>query len=391
MTEHSTLFYIVDWLPPDFGAVGQYGMVFARELAEAGRPVILIGLTTGPAGVAHQKFPGSGSLEIHRITAPAYNKARNIERLIWTARVNYRLIRAMLRHPASPRADVLFTGAPPFMLYFAVALKLFRKVYLTYRITDFYPEVIIAERGHSPLVLRLLQRMTWFMRRRVDHFEALGEDQRQLLIRGGIPASRISIKRDRSPVSFNEDEQPYPAPAETKGRKILLYSGNCGVAHDVDTVVEGLTLHHRFSNRFAFWLNAVGRNVDVIASKLSDANVPFVRSTPVALDRLPSLLAAADVHLITLRPQFSGIVLPSKIYACIASGRPILFVGPASSDIHLLCCEAAGLAYERVEPGDAEGFAKALDRLTSIPKQVHTARTQSLNDHRPQSMVSKNV
>jgi hypothetical protein len=25
------LVYICDWLPPDFGAVGQYAMLFARE------------------------------------------------------------------------------------------------------------------------------------------------------------------------------------------------------------------------------------------------------------------------------------------------------------------------------------------------------------------------
>jgi hypothetical protein len=33
---HEILFYVVDWLPPDFGAVGQYGIVFAQELARDG-------------------------------------------------------------------------------------------------------------------------------------------------------------------------------------------------------------------------------------------------------------------------------------------------------------------------------------------------------------------
>ena len=80
------------------------------------------------------------------------------------------------------------------------------------------------------------------------------------------------------------------------------------------------------------------------------------------LDQLASLLATADVNLIALRTAFSGIVLPSKIYACIASQRPILFVGPESSDVHLLCTQADAL-YARVEPGDYVGFAKALDRF----------------------------
>jgi hypothetical protein len=360
------LFYLVDWLPPDFGAVGQYGLIFARELAESGRRVYLLGLTTGTSAAESQVYPGGGLLEITRISAPAYNKARTLERLLWTFRINFQLIRALLAHSAPPKADVLFTGAPPFMLFFALPLKVLRKVRLIYRITDFYPEVIIAELGKRSFVLRALEHVTWFLRRRVDAFEALGEDQRRILIRGGIPAARITVKRDRSPITIAESPRPLPRPPELKDRKILLYSGNYGLAHDVDTVVEGMVRHHRAgSAQFGFWLNASGRNVERIATRLMTANVPFARSTPGPLDHLASILAAADVHLITLRSAFSGIVLPSKVYACIASQRPILFVGPASSDVHLLCTQTDKLRYARVEPGDAVGFADALERFAS--------------------------
>src|SRR4051812_47804460 len=107
------LFYIVDWLPPDFGAVGQYGSIFAREMAQAGRDVHLIGLTTGPSAVATEHFPGGGSLEVIRLSTAPYNKSRNIERLLWTVRTNRQLIRTVMRHPAVQNSDVLFTGAPP--------------------------------------------------------------------------------------------------------------------------------------------------------------------------------------------------------------------------------------------------------------------------------------
>ena len=103
-----------------------------------------------------------------------------------------------------------------------------------------------------------------------------------------------------------------------------------------------------------------------MATELTAANVPLARTSPVPLDRLGPLLRAADLHLISLRPAFSGIVLPSKIYACIASRRPILFVGPESSDIHLLCLQTPGLAYVRVEPGDVPGFAAALDHFAAM-------------------------
>ena len=85
------------------------------------------------------------------------------------------------------------------------------------------------------------------------------------------------------------------------------------------------------------------------------------RTSPVPLEQLPSLLIAADVHLITLRDAFVGYVLPSKVHACIESGKRIIFVGSASSDVHLLASGAlAPLNYRRVDVGDVDALVKAL-------------------------------
>jgi hypothetical protein len=360
----STLFYIVDWLPPDFGAVGQYALMFAREIAQGGRHVCLIGLTSNPVNAVRETYDGGGVLEINRIVADRYDKSRYISRLFWTLRTDLRLIWEVIRNPESRRGEVLFTGAPPFMLFFAIAAKYLRRARLIYRITDFYPEVIIAQLGKRPLPLTLFEHFTWFMRRRVDTFQVLGEDQRRILLAGGISPERITVKRDGSPLPISGRERPLSRPNELSGHKVLLYSGNYGVAHEVDTVVEGLIRHHRQgSGRFALWLNASGSNVEVVEKRLRAASVPLARTGPVQLEDLPALLAAADVHLITLLSRFSGIVLPSKIYACLASRRPILFVGPKTSDVHLLCTRAEHLKYEQVEPNDVAGFAVALERL----------------------------
>ncbi len=40
------LLYLCDWLPPDYGAVGQYSLQYARELAAEGRDVVLAGLSS---------------------------------------------------------------------------------------------------------------------------------------------------------------------------------------------------------------------------------------------------------------------------------------------------------------------------------------------------------
>lgn len=356
------LFYVVDWLPPDFGAVGQYALIAATRMAEDGRRVCLVGLTRGDSTTTNIPV-ANGTLTVRRLHARTYEKDRFFRRLLWTVTTNIRLVRAVAGAPGARGADLIFTGAPPFMLYFALALKYLRGARLTYRITDFYPEAIIAHLGRRTTLLALAERLTWVLRRRVDRFEVLSEDQRTLLLRGGIAADRIALKRDGAPVALTGHETPAAKPAILIGRKVLLYSGNYGVAHEMATVAQGLARHHRGGNgRFALWLNATGRNADALERHLAATATPVARTAPVALADFGALLAAADAHLITLRAGFAGIVFPSKVYACIQSGRPIVFVGPPESDVHLLC-SAAGQRYIHVMPGDAAGLARALDML----------------------------
>lgn len=358
------LYYLVDWLPPDFGAVGQYGVLFARQMAEEGRDVCLIGLTSSAPRIEHEEFPSGGRFEIRRVQCVPADKSSNFGRLLWAFRANLRLIAEVRCIRNGRSGELLFTGSPPFMLFFAVPTKWLTGARLRYRITDFYPEVIVAHRGKASFALSLLGRMTWWLRRRVNLFEVLGEDQRRILTAGNIASERIVIKRDLPPVAITGHETPCAKPAELAGHLVLLYSGNYGVAHDVDTVFEGYRRHHREgSGRFALWLNATGANADVIERRLKGEGLVHARTAPGPLSELPRLMAAADAHLITLRDEFAGYVLPSKVYACLASRRPVLFVGPTESDVHLLCSQSRHSAYAHVRSGDAVAFVAALERL----------------------------
>ena len=144
---------------------------------------------------------------------------------------------------------------------------------------------------------------------------------------------------------------------------LLLYSGNWGVAHDYITFLEAYRQHHRQgSGRVVLWLNAVGAAVERIEAFLRDERLPYLRSALVPLEELASLLITPDAHLITLSDAFVGYVLPSKVHGCIASNKPILFVGSDRSDVHRLCLDSAA-RYERVSVGDVAGCIAALEDL----------------------------
>jgi hypothetical protein len=357
------LLYICDWLPPEFGAVGQLSLLFARERAARGEDVVLAGLSR--AGDAREVQPvGRGRLTIRRLRAGAYDRANFRVRALWTARTNLSMM-WRLRGELRAADEILFTGAPPFLLHFVVPLNLLLRKRLVYRITDFHPECLMAELGHVPWALRAFYRITLALRRQVHRFEVLGEDQRIRLLEIGIPPERIVLKRDVSPVEIPEGTRPLAPPPELRGKCLLLYSGNFGVAHEHETFVEGYRLHHRQgTGRVGLWLNATGARADLVEQALRREDLPVHRSRPAVLEALPRLLVTPAAHLITLRDEFVGYALPSKVYACIQSGRQVLYVGSARSDIHLLCTEGMdGGRYQRVDVGDAEGVARALERI----------------------------
>jgi hypothetical protein len=262
------------------------------------------------------------------------------------------------------------------LLHWIAPLNILLRKRIVYRITDFYPECLIAARGRSSWWLRLVYRLTLFWRCRVTVFEALGEDQKGRLLDIGIREERIRIKPDPSPVVINSATVPLERPQLGADKALLLYSGNWGVAHDYLTFLQAYRQHHREgSGRVVFWLNAVGAAVEPIETFLRKERLPYLRRPLVPLEKLANLLVTPDAHLITLSDAFVGFALPSKVHGCVASKKPILFVGSDRSDVHRLCL-ASTAWYERISMGDVAGCAAALEHLVEDIDQACRAQAK---------------
>ena len=363
--QRERLLYLCDWLPPDYGAVGQYSLMFARELAAEGRDVVLAGLSSRESSDTAVSIEGGQFRQI-RLFARLYDKTSIARRLLWTACINTRLIWHLWRQLLESDV-ILFTGSPPYLLHWLAPLNLLLRKKLIYRITDFHPECLIAQRGSAGIGLRLIYKLTLWWRRQIDEFEALGVDQIKRLAETGIPDERIRLKRDPSPVEIGPATRPLMRPEAARGKLLLLYSGNWGVAHDYNTFMSGYLLHHRRgSGRWVLWLNAVGSAVNTIVEQLDHHQLPYIRGAPVPLENLASLLVTPDAHLITLSDPFVGFVLPSKVHASIESGLPVLYVGSPLSDVHGLCAERMRASYVRVDVGDVQKCWQALESLTQL-------------------------
>jgi hypothetical protein len=240
---------------------------------------------------------------------------------------------------------------------------LFWRTRVIYRITDFYPEVAFA--AGKARWLSSARPLFDSLRRTASTVEVLGEDQRQRLRDGGISPSRISLYRDSSPIEDWAASASVTRPFSTDYR-VLLYSGNLGVAHDIDTLCEAYRRHVLDGgNRVRLWINGTGVRIADVQAYCERHGLPLAVTAPVPLEQLAGVLKTADAHLITLSERFWGYVLPSKVYACLEAGQPVLFIGPAESDVHLLASQHAK-TYWRAQPGDVEAAFQALEEMGRV-------------------------
>lgn len=138
---------------------------------------------------------------------------------------------------------------------------------------------------------------------------------------------------------------------------VLLYSGNMGEKQGLEIIIEVARAFERRENAlFVLCGDGAARpRIERAAAGLS--NVRFIPLQPI--ERLNELLNLADIHLLPQRQDAEGLVMPSKLSAIMASGRPVVASARGDSDVGRAAA-AGGLV---VPPGDARAFSDAIGRL----------------------------
>jgi glycosyltransferase involved in cell wall biosynthesis len=265
---------------------------------------------------------------------------------------------------------------PPLLVPLAAFVALLRRTPLVIIAQDLYPEVMFAHGMARPDAVagRLLARLFRWAFRRATKVVALGETMAQRLVQKGVARDRIEIisnwaTGDESIVRGRENE--LRAKWGLEGKFVILYSGNIGIAHDVETCINALPalLRHSPDVRLVF----IGKGSRLTAAQRAAADarvehaVQFHPLVPASL--LPHSLGLADVAIVTLREGFEGLVVPSKALGYMARGVPTLYVGPPSDIEQILLDSAGGVS---VRNGDAAGMARLIETLIDRPERLET-------------------
>lgn len=139
---------------------------------------------------------------------------------------------------------------------------------------------------------------------------------------------------------------------------VLLYSGNMGEKQGLEVIVEVARAFEASTEKALFVLcgdGAARRRIERAAAGLT--NVRFIPLQPI--ERLNELLNLADIHLLPQRSDAEGLVMPSKLTAIMASGKPVVAGAHSDSDVGRAAA-AGGIV---VPPGDSGAFSNAIGRL----------------------------
>jgi colanic acid biosynthesis glycosyl transferase WcaI len=271
---------------------------------------------------------------------------------------------------------------PPLLSIPAAVIARIRGAKLINWLQDLFPEV--AERlavggGPARPIFRFLQFLrNWSLSAAAVNVVP-GTEMAQTLEREGIAAKRIEVIPN-----WSDGKLIKPiAPEANELRKrwglgslfVVGYVGNFGRAHEFETIIRAMSVHQhqaKFADaeeivhRILFLLVGGGAQRQNVEHEIATRKLHNVRLRPYQPpELLAQTLSAADVHLVSLKPELEGLIVPSKFYGIAAAARPTIFIGSKQGEIARLITETnCGVT---VEPGDGSVLFSEVLKLAKDP------------------------
>ncbi len=365
------ILFVNQYYWPDHASTAQHLTDLAEELAAQGHEChVLTSRNRYEPGAAqlplHEERNG---VRIHRVFATTLGRGG-----FWRRMTDYLTFYAcaFIQALFLPRCDVVVTlTTPPIIGLVAVMLGRLKGSRFIFWSMDLHPDASIAlgRMSRRSMIVRWLDTLAAYVYRQADAVVVLGPYMADRILRKGVLPERIAS----IPVWSRGDEiEPSARKPRARARAlglegafVAMYSGNLGLAHSYDEFL-GAARKLADDPRIVFLFVGGGPRTSALRAAVETeglTNVRFLGYVP--REELSESLAIADVHLISMRPEMTGIVVPGKLYGVMAAGRPAIFVGPEH-------CETADAIREAdcgctIPFGDSDALAAAIQRLADDP------------------------
>lgn len=354
---------LTQWYPPE---PVNYILEMTRTLQALGHEVtVLTGFPNWPSG---KLYPGyrlkpwqreeQHGIQIVRVPLFPDHSRSGVKRALNI--LSFAISATLLGFWPTPRPEVMHVICTPITVGLpAMVLSRLWRIRFTVEILDMWPETLRATGMiRSEAALRALGAFAKLVYRRASAIRVVTPGFRANLIEKGVPASKVSVISNWVDTDFYRPSLPDGSLARNfgiEGRFTVMYGGTIGLAQGLDTVLDAAERLRDFP-QVCFVLVGDGVDYERLRGRAAAeglANVRFLGR--VAGADMPDLYALADVLMLHLRddPLFA-ITIPHKIFAYLASGKPVLAaVHGDAADVVLKA--NAGLV---CSPGDPDALAQ---------------------------------
>jgi glycosyltransferase involved in cell wall biosynthesis len=280
------------------------------------------------------------------------------------------LARVASRALRSRRGDVVLTlSTPPFV---AVAGWLARRrgARFVYKVEDLYPDVAIALGAvRSRALATVLRRASRALLRSADAVVVLDDAMRARVERERGGERGLHVIPNWADGEAVRPSAPSSSAFRTSlgippGAVVFGYSGNLGRAHRFDALLEAARRLERRRPEAVFLFTGGGSQQGLVAAAARTSRNVLLRGFQPR-ERLGDVLAASDVHVVTLRPEVEGLLFPSKVAGVLAAGRPVLFLGDPGGALAREIREA-GVGW--CAPHDPDAVETTIESIASDPE-----------------------
>lgn len=329
--------FINQFYPPDVAPTGHFLRDVARVLSSRAHSVKVLASRTpyAPAASAVEAHStterADAAIEVQRLGPHAPGR-RSLPTRAWRASTFAARVRRALTR-LQPRPDlVIALTSPPFL---GAALGC-QDVPVAHWVMDLYPDALAAHgllrADRLPFrALAAFQRRAW---RRSALVLTLGPymEGRLRAACGAAHVTSVPLWGQAGGLLVEDRGAARTALGWAADDLVLLYSGNLGAAHRCGEFLEAA---RQLGPKGPLWGFSGGgaRRADVARFQAQHPAARVALWPYAAAPEHARRLIAADVHLASLSPTWQGVVVPSKVPAAFAQGRPVLFVGPPDNEV----------------------------------------------------------
>ena len=323
------LWIVTELVPPDETSTSY----ILGEIANAMAKKYCVGVICGPeiydkrkALDINNKFNLDESIEVHRAKGADLDKNTTKGKILSFLLMSQRMIALVKQYVGQGDKVLMVTNPAPLVLLMS---RQKRRLKFEWHILvhDVFPENTIPAGLKMPMY-NFIKRLFDKAYSKADQLIALGRDMHSVLkekvengskSKGPLPC--ITIIENWADI---DNIRPQPMP---EGKIILEYAGNIGRVQGLDKIIE------RLPSDVELHLYGTG-SMENNLKKLKHPHVFF--HGPYFRSQQNKILAACHIAIVTLQDGMYGLGVPSKTYNILASGRPIMYIGPKNSEIDLL-------------------------------------------------------